>query len=82
MILRCLFGQMRESYEEEHAPELLLAWDEYCVDTNPEGFEDECKRVMSALTDYVAYKVIDIEVDGRQIRKLLLDTPKMKGDIK
>lgn len=36
----CLFGE-RRGYEGD-MPELMVAWDEYCIDANPEGFEKAC----------------------------------------
>ena len=82
MKLYVLFGQRKESYDGEHAPELLLAWDEYSVEENGEGWErelEEMKKVHGA--SMTAMRVINIEVDQGRIRALLIKTPTVAGAI-
>ena len=84
MKLHILFGQRKESYEGEHAPEALLCWDEYSVEGNPEGFDKEVEETKKACEpdSFMAMRVIEIEVSQDRIRKLLVDTPVVHGDIK
>ncbi len=42
MILKTMWGKRVGG--EGDAPELMVAWDEYCVDGNERGFEDDCRR--------------------------------------
>ncbi len=54
---------------EGHVPELLVAWDEHCVDNFPEGFEADCKKALDAMGDDLAeYRRINIYVPEEAIR--------------
>lgn len=82
MDLFILFIQRKESYEGEYAPEALVVWDEFAMDENPEGFEEVCKKELVANGDQVmAHKVIRVRVDGDKIRKLLVGTSVLNGEI-
>lgn len=82
MDLFILFIQRKESYEGEYAPEALVVWDEFAMDENPEGFEEVCKKELAANGDQVmAHKVLRVRVDGDKIRKLLVGTPVLNGEI-
>ena len=83
MKLHVLFGQREESYEGEYAPEALLCWDEFCVDDNPDGFDEECARYLQDHEgEFVASKVILIDIDGEKVRDLLIGVPVLKGAVK
>lgn len=44
-------------------PELMLAWDEFSVDSNPEGYEAAVKQAIESWgDDLLAHRVIEIEV--------------------
>jgi hypothetical protein len=47
MKIKFLFGQVSENYPGEHAPELILAIDEWVLESNPEHWDAELKRVSS-----------------------------------
>ena len=83
MIIKILFGQMKESYAEQYAPEALCCVDEYTDEDNPEFFEKECEKVIKLYgRDYVSSKIIEIEVNQDKIRELFLNNPKIDGYIK
>ena len=83
MKIHVLFGQRKEGYEGQYGPEVLAACDEFTVDENPEGWEEtEDRALADNMNEMMAMKVIDIEVDGDCIRKLLIGTPVIKGEIK
>ena len=83
MRLSILFGQRKEHYEGEYAPEALLVWDEYARDENPEDFDEALEKAKAEQGDGMqAFKVIDIEVDQDKIRKLLVGAPVLQGTIK
>ncbi len=83
MNLVMLFGQREENYEGQYAPEPLECWSEFEVDENPKGFEEACECIqISSKDEFTAIKVINIEVDQDQIRKLLIGTPTLKGKVK
>jgi hypothetical protein len=49
--------------------ELMVAWDEYCVDENREGFEEECEKAKKSWgSDLHQWREIDIEVDEKELR--------------
>lgn len=82
MKVHILFGQRKESYEGEHAPEVLAAWDEYSVEENPEGFDQDVALCLKEVGDSMAAtRVIKIDVDQARIRALLVGTPIVKGVI-
>jgi hypothetical protein len=82
MDLHILFIQRKEDYAEQYAPEALVVWDEHSLDENPEGFEDACKKAIADVGNELwASKVVRIRVDGNKIRKLLVGTPVVDGNI-
>jgi hypothetical protein len=83
MKIHVLFGQRKEHYDGEFGPEVLAACDEFTADENPEGWDEELEKIKAEhVTEMAEMKVIDIEVDGDRIRKLLIGTPVIKGEIK
>lgn len=46
-----LFGQRKS---EHSLIELMVAWDEYCIDAHPEGFEEECEKAKESWGDGLA----------------------------
>lgn len=48
----------------EDSPELLVAWDDFTVDNNPDGFEEAIKR---------AYAEVESEDNGSGIRRVNLN---------
>lgn len=53
-------------------PELLCAWDEYQIDSNPQGFHAEVKRVTESYAGELGAKIqVTIQVDDSRIRELL-----------
>jgi len=83
MRLHILFGQRRETYEGEYAPEALVVWDDYTFNENPEGFDKDVKDAEIAFaTEMVAMRVFLVEVDQDKLRRLLLSMPTLQGDIK
>lgn len=65
MKIICLFGQRRDP----EIIELMVAWDEYCVDANVEGFDEACDAAKrSWRDDLLESRVVEIEVDEDAIR--------------
>lgn len=82
MKLYILFGQRKESYEGEHAPEALVCWEEYAVDGNIEGFDLAVSEAKAKYgPDMSSMRVIKIDVDQDRIRDLLVTTPTLPGKI-
>ncbi len=82
MKLLVLFGQRKESYDGEHAPEALACWTEYDAEGNPEGWEAavaEGKKTYGS--DMITYRVIEVWVNQAQIRDLLIGTGSVQGKI-
>lgn len=77
MILKCLFiirkSHMADCNPNCPMPELLVAWDEYTIDENGEGWLEECEEQLKACkTDVEVSRVIEVEVDVPHVRRLLL----------
>lgn len=67
MTLTCLFGTRKS--EPTNAPELMVAWDEYCIDENREGFDEECETARKSWgSDLDQWRIIDIEIDEDLLR--------------
>jgi hypothetical protein len=82
MDLYILFGQRKENYDGEHAPEALLCWTEYDVDENGEGWDAEVAKVTATnATSMAAIRVVRVAVDQDKIRRLLLVPPKVEGNV-
>lgn len=83
MTIKCLFGQTRESYPEEYAPELICAIDEWVLDANPDHWEKIKKEALKDDYDknFISLKEIDISVDQTMIRSILLDSSKVNGEV-
>lgn len=80
MKLFILFGQRKQRYEGEYAPEALTVWDEYAVDENPGGFEEDIeatKKKHGGDKEFSSFKVIAVNVNGDKIAALLNDTPEV-----
>lgn len=79
MRLLCVFA-LRKDVED--TPELLLAWDEFCADSNYEGFEQERERVIRACgDDLAAVGDIEIEVDMGKIVGILKPSGNVEGKV-
>lgn len=83
MRVHILFGQRKERYAGEYAPEALVVADEFTMDENPEWMEEQVKE-HEKNTDYVALRVFEIDLgpgsQGR-IREQLIGTPKLTGRV-
>ena len=79
MLLRILFGQ-RDKKFGAGLPEVLAYFES---DMTPEEFKETCAGARSHHDSYMSsMRVIDIEVDGDLIAKLLNESPVVKGEIK
>ncbi len=83
MDIHVLFGQRKEDYPDQYAPEVLTAWDECSIDDNPSGWEDEVESLKKQHAECMAaMRVIVLKVDGDDIRKALLEPPTLKAEIR
>lgn len=82
MKLFVLFGQRKESYEGEYAPEALLVWDEYMVDDNFEGYEKAVADEKNKSAGWMqTMRVVTLEVNQDTIREMLIGEPIVKARI-
>lgn len=82
MKLYIMFGQRKERYEYEYAPEALMVWDEYSIDENSEGFEEACVNTRKLYEkDMMGMQVLCITVDQETVRKLLIETPEIHSKL-
>lgn len=71
--IRTLWGT-RKGFGPEYA-ELMVAWDEYCIDANPEGFDADCEKAIASWGDDVeAARFITIRVDRDAIEGAFAET--------
>lgn len=64
MILYILFGQRKERYEGEYAPEALEVCDEYTMDENP-AWLGEKKAEYEKDSSFVALEVVEVDMGGK-----------------
>jgi hypothetical protein len=68
MIIKTLWGE-RKGYEGQ-APELMIAWDEYSLEQNYEGFEQQCQQAIESWGDeLVQWRIIEVAVADAPIFK-------------
>ena len=61
MKIHTLWGE-RKGFEGD-APELMVAWDECSIESNPDGFEDACREARTSWgSELVQERCIHIEV--------------------
>jgi hypothetical protein len=69
--VRMLWGQRVVTYDGEYAPELLLAWDEYTLDDNWDGWVEARDASIAELgSELAAHREIIVEVDDDAIDAL------------
>ncbi len=81
MKLHILFGQRKQSYEGEYAPEVLTCWDEYAVDENPEGYEADIAKMREKYGSEMSAMEVIIKIDGDKIVRLLNKAPEIEGTV-
>jgi hypothetical protein len=71
MRIVCMFGARKSSVDDnEPIIELMVAWDEYCIDENPEGFEEDCEKAKKSWgNDLAAYRMVDININEKELRE-------------
>lgn len=70
MKLFVLFGQRKESYPGEYAPEALACMDECGMDDNPAYLEGEHQKYKDT-NEFESLAVIPFEVDGAKVMEIL-----------
>jgi len=78
MKLITLWGQRRS---DPDIVELMVAWDEYCVDANYEGVEQDCEKAKASWgDDLLATREITINVSEKQVRAAF-ESPQIEGEV-
>lgn len=78
MLIRTMWGKREPG---NLAPELMVAWDEFCIDAYPEGFTHECDEVRASWADdLAAWRMVDIQVKLDQVEAAFL-RPVIEGDV-
>lgn len=79
MRITCLLG-IRKSHPDG-VPEVMVAWDEYCIDSYPEGFEEECEKAKKSWgTDLLAHRLVNIKVSESDLCAAF-ETPEISGTV-
>jgi hypothetical protein len=82
MKLHILFGQRKQRYEGEYAPEVLTCWDEYAVEENPGGYEEDLAKQREKYgPEMTAMKVFVVKINGDEVVRRLNQDPVLKGEI-
>ena len=81
MELHVLFIQNDESYDGQSAPEAVLVIDEYSYSEDPEAWDQEVQKTIALHGAIKAAKVLKIRVDQDKIRKILLESPVIDGEL-
>jgi hypothetical protein len=54
----------------ENEPELMVAWDEFSVDANPEGFREDVEKALQSWgSDLETHRYIDIRLPDKVINE-------------
>ena len=78
MRITCLFGQRKSQPE---SIELMVAWDEYCIDNYPEGFEADCKKAKESWgSDLLQWRLVELKTSSTDLVELFT-TPTLEGKI-
>ena len=78
MRITCLFGQRKSQPE---SVELMVAWDEYCIDSYPEGFEEACETAKKSWgDDLLQWRILDLKTSEASITKLF-DAPTLPAKV-
>lgn len=65
----------------EDSPELLVAWDEYSVEQNREGFDEECREALRGMgEDLIQERELHIHVPMADI-DAAFDSPVLRGSL-
>lgn len=80
MIIHILFGQRKEDYPEQYAPEALEVADEYAMQENPEWMQEKL-AYYEGTKEFTALKVMEIEVKQGAVRSALLDPPRLESKL-
>lgn len=82
MKLFIIFGQRRERYEGEHAPEALEITDEFTMDENPDWINEKLEE-HQANKDFLSVKIIEVNIKNGvdRVRTALLAPPTLEGEI-
>ena len=80
MDLYIIFGQRKESYEGEHAPEALDIITEWDLEGNPEWLDEHLQQWRKD-KNYVNILAIKVEVNQLKIRRMLLADETLKGTV-
>lgn len=61
----------RKSFSSDTTPELLVAWDEYSIEENWQGWCDACDRELAAVGDDVEeFRFMSLHVDGAELQRM------------
>lgn len=77
MLIHCLFALSALG----DVPELIVAWDQYKVEEQPQGFREACDEALGLYDGEPPHEYIDVEID----EAVLLDAfsrPILQGAIK
>ncbi len=79
MIIECLFIVRRPTVAR--TCELVVAWDEYAIDENREGWESECNDALRAIgAELQSSRYVSIDISTQELFKAL-DSVKIKGTL-
>ncbi len=54
--------------KNEDTPELLTAWDGYCIEANWEGWEEDCRKSLEAVgSDVEAKRFLNVHIDDNKL---------------
>ncbi len=76
MRISLIVGMIKDTHDE--LLEVLGAWDEYCIDSNPEGFDEAVDEIRRRNTHEI--RIVDVEVSEKSLRELF-KTPKLEAKL-
>jgi hypothetical protein len=83
MQIHMLVAHRNERYTGEYGPEVCVAWDEYCIEENREGYDAEVAAYKAKYPtstqhgNYARYAEIAVEVDADAVMDALYPENKL-----
>ena len=81
MTIFVLFGQRKEDYPEQYAPEALDVISEYGQEENPDYLEGKLAEY-TATKEFIGLRICEVSIGSQNnIRDLLIGYPEIEGKI-
>lgn len=81
MKLYVIFGQRKENYEGQYAPEALEVINEYANDDNPTWLGDKFREIQKQ-EDMKSVKIVTVVINNKNLSDIMNPKNELEGEIK